>query len=100
MKPATKKTIIIMAAIAIIAAIVYFVFFRKKEKEWEKILDKLDIDENVKAQIRDVAKGWDSDPEKRKALQKRLGLPERMSTNALLTALNCVITRDELTGMV
>ncbi|MBO4419943.1 MAG: DUF4093 domain-containing protein [Oscillospiraceae bacterium] len=38
--------------------------------------------------------------EKRKALQKRLGLPERMSTNALLTALNCVITRDELTEMV
>lgn len=34
--------------------------------------------------------------EKRLALQKRLGLPERMSTNALLTALNCIMTREEL----
>ena len=34
--------------------------------------------------------------EHRLALQKRLGLPERMSTNALLTALNCIMTREEL----
>ncbi|MBQ1410633.1 MAG: DUF4093 domain-containing protein [Oscillospiraceae bacterium] len=33
---------------------------------------------------------------RRLALQKRLGLPEHMSTNALLTALNCVVTREEL----
>lgn len=34
--------------------------------------------------------------ERRLALQKRLGLPERMSTNALLTALNCLYTKQEL----
>ena len=34
--------------------------------------------------------------ERRMALQKRLGLPERMSTNALLTALNCMTTREKL----
>ncbi len=33
--------------------------------------------------------------EKRKALQKELGLPENLSANALLTALNCLFTRDE-----
>ncbi|MBR6378121.1 MAG: DUF4093 domain-containing protein [Oscillospiraceae bacterium] len=38
--------------------------------------------------------------EKRKALQKALGLPENLSTNALLTALNCIITREELAGMM
>lgn len=31
---------------------------------------------------------------KRKALQKQLGLPENLSTNALLTALNCITTRE------
>ncbi len=34
--------------------------------------------------------------EKRKALQKELGLPENLSANALLTALNCLYTREEL----
>ena len=34
--------------------------------------------------------------ERRLALQKRLGLPERMSTNALLTALNCLYTKQDL----
>ena len=34
--------------------------------------------------------------EKRRALQKRLGLPENLSSNALLTALNCIMTREEL----
>ena len=34
--------------------------------------------------------------EKRRALQKRLGLPEHLSANALLTALNCIMTREEL----
>lgn len=38
--------------------------------------------------------------EKCKALQKALGLPENLSTNALLTALNCIITREELAGMM
>ena len=32
---------------------------------------------------------------RRLALQKRLGLPALMSTNALLTALNAIYTRDE-----
>lgn len=34
--------------------------------------------------------------EKRKALQKALGLPENLSANALLTALNCITAREEL----
>ena len=34
--------------------------------------------------------------EKRRDLQKRLGLPENLSANALLTALNCIITREDL----
>lgn len=34
--------------------------------------------------------------ERRLALQKQLGLPEHLSTNALLTALNCIISREEL----
>ena len=34
--------------------------------------------------------------EKRKALQKEFGLPENLSSNALLTALNCITTRVEL----
>ena len=38
--------------------------------------------------------------EKRLALQKRLGLPENMSANALLTALNCIISRDGLYHLV
>ena len=38
--------------------------------------------------------------ERRRALQKALGLPENLSTNALLTALNCVTTLEELGGMM
>ena len=38
--------------------------------------------------------------ERRRALQKALGLPENLSTNALLTALNCVTTREGLAGMM
>lgn len=37
--------------------------------------------------------------EKRLALQRKLGLPEHLSANALLTALNCMSTRDELTRL-
>ena len=33
--------------------------------------------------------------QRRQELQKRLGLPENLSANALLTALNCIMTRDE-----
>ncbi|MBR6376495.1 MAG: DUF4093 domain-containing protein [Oscillospiraceae bacterium] len=38
--------------------------------------------------------------ERRLALQKRLGLPERMSTNALLTALNCLYTKETLEALL
>ena len=38
--------------------------------------------------------------EKRFALQKRLGLPENLSANALLTALNCIMTREELSSLL
>ena len=33
--------------------------------------------------------------QRRKELQERLGLPENLSANALLTALNCILTREE-----
>ncbi len=38
--------------------------------------------------------------EKRLALQKRLGLPEHLSANALLTALNCLYTREQLKALL
>ncbi|MBR7011237.1 MAG: DUF4093 domain-containing protein [Oscillospiraceae bacterium] len=38
--------------------------------------------------------------EKRKALQKALGLPENLSPNALLTALNCLYTKPELEALL
>ncbi len=38
--------------------------------------------------------------ERRRALQKRLGLPEKLSTNALLTALNCLHTKEELEALL
>lgn len=34
--------------------------------------------------------------DKRKALQKEMGLPQNLSANALLTALNCIMNRKEL----
>ena len=34
--------------------------------------------------------------ERRQALQRRLGLPEHLSANALLNALNCILTKEEL----
>ena len=37
---------------------------------------------------------------KRLALLKRLGLPERMSANAMLQALNLLYTLDELTAIM
>ena len=38
--------------------------------------------------------------EKRKALQKELGLPENLSANALLTALNCLYTKEQLKALL
>ena len=38
--------------------------------------------------------------ERRRALQKRLGLPENLSANALLTALNCLYTKKELEALL
>ena len=38
--------------------------------------------------------------ERRRALQKRLALPENLSTNALLTALNCLYTKEELEALL
>lgn len=40
--------------------------------------------------------GGPNSAEKRRALQKRLGLPQRLSANGLLQALNALYTRDEL----
>lgn len=43
MKPKTKKTIIIVAAIAVVVAIIYFAFFRKaKSGTAEGYIDRLD----------------------------------------------------------
>ena len=67
MKPATKKTIIIIVAVLIVALIVWLVFFRKQE--WEKILEKLDIDETVKAEIRAEAKRLNADSATREQLK-------------------------------
>ena len=40
--------------------------------------------------------GGEDSAARRKALQKRLGLPERLSTNGLLQALNALYSREEL----
>ena len=37
---------------------------------------------------------------RRKSLKKKLGFPENLSANALLTALNCVITREALFSLL
>ncbi len=39
--------------------------------------------------------GFDGSKERREALQKRLSLPKNMSTNALLSALNILLTKEE-----
>lgn len=49
MKPKTKKTIIIVLAVLIVAAIVYFAFFRKASKN---LIDKLTVSDGVKALLR------------------------------------------------
>ncbi len=38
--------------------------------------------------------------ERRRALQKALGLPENLSTNALLTALNCLYTKEQVEALL
>ena len=60
MKPITKKTIIIVTAVLSIAAIVYFVFFRKKG--WEKEIDKLNIADSYKEQLKKGVRQILSDP--------------------------------------
>lgn len=60
MKPATKKTIIIIAAVLIVALIVWLVFFRKKG--WEKEIDNLDIADSYKEQLRKGVKQILADP--------------------------------------
>ena len=53
MKPATKKTLIIMTAIAIVAAIVYFAFFRKaKAGTAEGYIDRLNVSNDIKKAIK------------------------------------------------
>ena len=44
--------------------------------------------------------GMPGSEENRKRLVKKLDLPERMSTNGLLQAINLLYTREELTGLV
>lgn len=60
MKPKTKKAIIIVMAIAIIATIIYFAFFRKKG--WEKIIADLDISDADKAKLTQSVKTLLLDP--------------------------------------
>lgn len=68
MKPKTKKTIIIVAAVLVVAVIIWLLFFRKKG--WERILDRLDIDELVKNEIRAEARRIDSDAALRQDVAK------------------------------
>ena len=44
--------------------------------------------------------GKDSSAEKRRALQRRLELPERLSANSLLDVLNALYTRDEFFALL
>ena len=66
MKPKTKKTMIIVAAVIAIAVIVYFVFIQKK---WERILNNLDIDKAVKQEIRTEARRIEASAELRKKVE-------------------------------
>lgn len=51
MKPKTKKTLIIVLAIAAVAAIVWLAFFRKG-KSASSIVDKLAVDDGVKSALK------------------------------------------------
>lgn len=75
MKPSTKKTLIIVLAVAVVAVIVYFAFFRKKGAS--SIVDRLDITPDqkaaLKAKIAEIeantgnVSGWTKDEIERKA---------------------------------
>lgn len=52
MKPKTKKTLIIIVAVAVVAAIVYFAFIRNSSKN---LIDRLNIDAGIKKLLRDKA---------------------------------------------
>ena len=62
MKPATKKTIIIIVAVAVVAAIVYFVFIRKG-KTAKQIVNRMPLDEVTKQALLDrvgyIEASWD-----------------------------------------
>ena len=60
MKPTAKKTIIIIAAVLVVALIVWLVFFRKKE--WEKIIDNLDLSATDKTKLKQAVQTLLSDP--------------------------------------
>ena len=60
MKPKTKKTLIIVLAIVAVCVIVWLLFFRKKE--WEKEIDRLDIADSYKEQLRKGVKQILADP--------------------------------------
>lgn len=67
MTPKSKKRTIIIIAVVVVAVIVYFAFIRKKE--WERILDKLDIDQAAKEEIRAEARRIDGNSALRQAVQ-------------------------------
>ena len=53
MKPKTKKTVIVLLAVAVIAAIVYFAFFNKaKAGTAEGYIDRLNVGRNIKQAIK------------------------------------------------
>lgn len=52
MKPNTKKAIIIVAAVAVVAAIVYFVFIRKNGSKASSLVDLLPITDDQKAAMK------------------------------------------------
>lgn len=55
----------------------------------------------TKADLFDLGlSGGDGSGERRRALQKHLNLPERLSANGLLQALNALYTRDELAAIL
>lgn len=53
MKPKTKKTLIIVLAVAVVAVIVYFAFFRKaKAGTAEGYIDRLSVDRSTRQAIK------------------------------------------------
>ena len=66
----------------------------------DKVCNGLGIPAEQRAQEFDSLSGGSNAGEKRKALQKKLNLPEHMSANAMLQALNLLYTLEELTEIV